>query len=117
MTLYYEIIEGGAIGRYTESVEMATLLGLTLRTDRTVVRAWDGHDYLEGDEPEKSAEFVEGEIRAERRDAYTRESDPLKLDYDEALARGAENADVLKAAWLAKKDEIRARFMPPQDFS
>lgn len=48
------------------------------------------------------------DIRAQRQARFVAESDPLKMDYDEAAARGAENADELKTAWLAKKDEIRA---------
>ena len=35
------------------------------------------------------------------------ESDPLRLDYDEALAREQDNAEELKTRWLASKDKIR----------
>lgn len=55
-----------------------------------------------------SIEEQNEEIRANREAAYISEADPLKQDYDEAVARGAENTEELKQAWLAKKDEIRA---------
>lgn len=37
------------------------------------------------------------------------EADPLKYDYEEALAKGNKNAEALKKLWLAKKDEIRKK--------
>lgn len=46
-------------------------------------------------------------IRQQRSMRMTAEADPLKYDYEEAVARGAANAEELKAVWLAKKDEIR----------
>lgn len=47
------------------------------------------------------------EIRAQRQARYEVESDPLRLDYDEALAREQDNAEELKEQWLASKDKIR----------
>jgi len=47
------------------------------------------------------------QIRAERQARYEKESDPIRLDYDEALARGEESAEDLKQEWLASKDKIR----------
>lgn len=47
------------------------------------------------------------EIRATREQLYIQTSDKLKADYDEAVARGAENAEELKTAWLESKDKIR----------
>ena len=47
-------------------------------------------------------------IRATREQLYIQTSDKLKADYDEAVARGAENAEELKTAWLESKDKIRA---------
>lgn len=46
-------------------------------------------------------------IRATREQLYIQTSDKLKADYDEAVARGAENAEELKTAWLESKDKIR----------
>ena len=47
------------------------------------------------------------EIRMQRQQRYVAESDPIRLDYDEALARGQDNAEELKEQWLASKDKIR----------
>lgn len=48
-------------------------------------------------------------IRRQREKCFASEADPLKHDYDEALARGqTELATRLKTQWLAKKDAIRA---------
>ncbi len=49
-------------------------------------------------------------VRAAREARFIAEADTLKMDYDEACARyGAEDerTAAAKAAWLAKKDEIR----------
>lgn len=47
------------------------------------------------------------EIRQQRQARYEKESDPIRLDYDEALARGEDTAETLKQEWLASKDKIR----------
>lgn len=47
------------------------------------------------------------EIRQQRQARYEAESDPIRLDYDEALARGEDTAEQLKQNWLASKDKIR----------
>lgn len=47
------------------------------------------------------------EIRQQRKARYETESDPIRLDYDEALARGQDNAEELKQQWLHSKDVIR----------
>jgi hypothetical protein len=46
-------------------------------------------------------------IRQQRQARYVSESDPLRLDYDEALARGEDDAEEKKQAWLSSKDKIR----------
>lgn len=49
-------------------------------------------------------------VRAAREARFIAEADTLKMDYDEAFARYGvedERTAVAKAAWLAKKDEIR----------
>lgn len=46
-------------------------------------------------------------IRATREQLYIQTSDKLKADYDEAVARGTDNAEELKTAWLESKDKIR----------
>ncbi|MBS4773145.1 MAG: hypothetical protein KHX55_02580 [Proteobacteria bacterium] len=70
----------------------------------------DGNWYVAGfapHEPEPTVEEQNESIRQQRFLHMTTEADPLKYDYEEALARGADNVEELKAAWLAKKDEIR----------
>lgn len=47
-------------------------------------------------------------IRATREQLYVQTSDKLRNDYLEAVARGSDNADELKTAWLESKDKIRA---------
>lgn len=52
-------------------------------------------------------DYQNEQIRQQRQQRYVEESDPLRLDYDEALARGEETAETLKQEWLASKDKIR----------
>ena len=66
----------------------------------------DKGDYLESISNEYPAPTNE-DIRRMRQVRYIAESDPLRLDYDEALARGEEDADELKTKWLNSKDKIR----------
>lgn len=82
-------------------------MGYRETTDK-YVRGYDGKFYIEGQEPEKPASMQNEAIRATREQLYIQTSDKLKADYDEAVARGAENAEELKTAWLESKDKIRA---------
>ena len=65
---------------------------------------YNGEYILKEDYP---VEVRNEEIRAQRQARYVVESDPLRLDYDEALARGQDNAEELKQQWLHSKDVIR----------
>lgn len=65
---------------------------------------YDGEFLLKQDVP---VDYQNEQIRKQRQDRYEVESDPLRLDYDEALARGSEDAEQLKQDWLASKDKIR----------
>ena len=56
---------------------------------------------------EPTIEEQNEQIRQQRQARYEEESDPIRLDYDEALARGEETAETLKQEWLASKDKIR----------
>ena len=56
---------------------------------------------------EVPVEYQNEQIRQQRQARYEAESDPLRLDYDEALAREQDNAEQLKQNWLASKDKIR----------
>ena len=47
------------------------------------------------------------EIRQQRQFRFSLESDPIKYDYEEALAHGDSSAEELKVQWLAQKDKIR----------
>ena len=53
--------------------------------------------------------------RALREQRFEAEADPIRYAYDEALARGEDSAEQLKAEWLAKKDEIRADLPYPEE--
>lgn len=64
----------------------------------------NGEYLLKQDVP---VDYQNEQIRQQRQARYVAESDPLRLDYDEALARGQEDADELKSQWLASKDKIR----------
>lgn len=57
--------------------------------------------------PEESIRRQNELIRQQRRARFAFEADPLRYDYDEALARDDGTAEEKKAAWLAKKDQIR----------
>ena len=66
--------------------------------------------FVIGAEPEKPEPTVaekNEQIRQQRQSRFRIEADPLKLDYDEAVARN-ENAEQARIAWLAKKDLIRS---------
>ena len=71
-------------------------------TDTDIVASWVD-DYCE-----PSVEEQNEAIRQTRESLYFQTSDRIKLDYDEAVARGFENAEELKKAWLDSKDKIRA---------
>ena len=79
-----------------------------------VEQAYDGSWYVAGYAPEKPAQTYD-DIKAERQIRYTNEADPLRYDYDEALARGEPTAEEKKQAWLDKKDEIRAELPYPDE--
>ena len=65
---------------------------------------YDGEYILKQDVP---VEYQNEQIRQQRQARYVAESDPIRLDYDEALARGEDTAEQLKEDWLASKDRIR----------
>lgn len=73
----------------------------------------EGYEIQETDEAllaiynEPTIEEKNEQIRQQRRARYIVESDPLRLDYDEALARGEDTAETLKQEWLDSKTKIR----------
>ena len=79
-------------------------------TEQEVEQAYDGNWYLSGYAPVKPEPTIEEQneaIRATREQLYIQISDKLKADYDEAVARGADNVEELKQKWLESKDKIR----------
>lgn len=70
----------------------------------------DDYEQVNGEyilKQEVPVDYQNEQIRKQRQSRYVVESDPLRLDYDEALARGEETAEQLKQKWLASKDKIR----------
>ena len=75
--------------------------------DDGLEKAYDGIWYEKGYAPQPSVEEQNEKIRQQRQARYVAESDPLRLDYDEALARVQDDANDLKIQWLLSKDKIR----------
>ena len=79
-----------------------------IKASEDIERGYDGGLYKKSELPTPPIEYQNEQIRQQRQARFTQESDPLKLDYDEAVARGdEEKIEETKQAWLAKKDEIR----------
>lgn len=55
MTLWYELLKDGTIGRSTNSEKVAQKDGLTLTTQENIVYGYDGKRYLESECPEPPA--------------------------------------------------------------
>lgn len=66
----------------------------------------DGFRIVQGEMPINQIDA----IKKMRMRAYSIESDPIKFDYEKAVARGESNAETLKKQWLSKCDEIKARY-------
>lgn len=107
MTTYYELLSDGTVGQSTPFETVARDLNLPYTTEKEIVYGYDGKRYISGDEPTPSIDYQNEQIRIQRQHRYQLESDPLRLDYDEALARGEDTAEQLKQKWLASKDKIR----------
>ena len=78
-------------------------------TEMEVEQAYDGSWYVAGYAPVKPEPTIAEQneaIRATREQLYIQTSDKLKADYDEAVARGADNVDELKTAWLESNPYI-----------
>ena len=84
-------------------------------TEMDVEQAYNGFWYVSGYTPQPNIEEQNEQIRQQRQSRYVLEADPIRYDYDEALARGEETAEELKQEWLAKKDEIRAELPYPEE--
>ena len=120
MITYYELLEDGTIGNSTPSQKVAQSIGLTLETEKEIVYAWDGKRYFKGEEPPMPPPPppTHEEIREMRAKAFAEEADPLRYDYEEAVARyGSSSKEAVhaKLVWLEKKDEIRERYPYPEE--
>lgn len=76
-------------------------------TEQDVEQAYTGEWYLAGYAPTKTIAEQNETIRATREQLYVQTSDVIRNDYLEAVARGSDNAEELKQAWLESKDKIR----------
>jgi len=92
-----------SIGERT-NIEFYKSIGMT---EMDVEQAYNGNWYVAGYAPQPSIEEQNEQIRQQRQDRYIAESDPIRLDYDEALALEEETAEQLKQEWLASKRKIR----------
>lgn len=106
MTTYYKK-ENNEIIKSTPFERVAINWGSYEETEENILRGYDGKLYLESELPSPSVDEQNEKIRQQRQARYEVESDPLRLDYDEALAREQDNAEQLKQEWLASKDKIR----------
>ena len=73
---------------------------------------YNGEYILKEEQPLPTQE----EQQTSRQNSYIEEADPLKYDYEEAVARYGSNSEYtesIKQQWLSKKDEIRERYPYP----
>lgn len=57
---YYEILENGKIGQFTENEEIAKEIGLKEKTERKILME-DGFVFFEGEKPKKPLELLKKE--------------------------------------------------------
>lgn len=110
--MYYVFIENGKIngkGQCPCSSDGLTCIEVSQEVYDNLGRyIWDGTELVDNPNYEQEQIAKQNEqIRQERQMRYESESDPIRLDYDEALARGEDTAEQLKQDWLASKDKIR----------
>lgn len=117
MTLYYEILENGHIGRSTNSPKLAEKYGFTFSTEKDIVFGWDGYYYLEDEVPPKPVPTRE-EQEALRAEAYKQEVDPITAHI--SRLKDMEQTDevqgeiaILQAERDEKVDAIKARYPYP----
>lgn len=104
--MYKVIKENKIIGVSENKPKLLDSYEVVEDTDHTCedYEQYNGEYLLKQDVP---IEYQNEQIRQQREARYEVESDPLRLDYDEALAREQDNAEELKQQWLASKDKIR----------
>lgn len=104
----------GSISNYNLSIELMTADGYKplvvieeSTEDKPLIRYRETEEQIEQYAEALSVREKNEQIRQQRQSRFRVEADPLKLDYDEAVARG-EDAEKARIAWLAKKDLIRS---------
>lgn len=90
------------LSQYDEAFEFVS------NNEGTTIKDLGNGKYQIVELPKPTIEEQNEAIRQTRESLYTQTSDKLKADYDEAVARGSENVEELKKAWLESKDKIRA---------
>ena len=75
--LYYEILDGGAIGAYTNNSKVAEKFGWTGITSENII-SYNGKNYLESNKPEPTAEEIKANKKLEIDAKYKNLFDTLK---------------------------------------
>lgn len=114
----YTAIKNGRIAAFNETAdelnENCEIIGLTdytvSRTDEEIVIGYDGGYYTKSALPSVPPGIARETARKNRRQDFSAFADPLKFDYDEAVATNSSDADEKKMLWLNKKAEIRLKY-------
>ena len=119
MTLWYELLEDGTIGRSTNSEKVAQKDGLTLTTQENIVYGDDGKRYLESECPEPPPPTQE-EQSEKRAEAYRQEVDPItchiqRLSDEEQTPEIEHEIADLKQERSEKVEEIKERYPYPEN--
>ena len=119
MTLYYEILQDGTIGRSTNSPQNAQKYGFTLSTEKEIVYGWDNKRYLVDEVPPKPAPTRE-EQSALRAEAYLQEIDPItshisRLKDEEQTESVQAEITSLQTEREIKVADIKARYPYPDE--
>ena len=104
----YKALKGEKIIAINETGKFPCLVYDVIQEDTG--HTCEDYEQLNGEyilKQEVPVDYQNEQTRQQRQARYELESDPLRLEYDEALARGEETAESLKTQWLASKDKIR----------
>ena len=114
----YTAIKNGKIAAFNkteaELTENCKIIGLSdftvSQTDEEIVAGYDGGYYAKSALPSVPPEVARETARKNRQQAFCTFADPLKFDYDEAIAANSPDADAKKTLWLNTKAEIRLKY-------
>ena len=104
----YKALKGEKIIAINETGKFPCLVYDVIQEDTG--HTFEDYEQLNGEyilKQEVPVDYQNEQIRQQRQTRYEVESDPLRLEYDEALAREQDNAEELKQEWLHSKDIIR----------